>query len=299
MAVVTGVSRRQGIGFAVARRLLADGLQRPRPFVGAARRAASRGGRTPKAPRASSQSSAARGAHLCHVEADLADPGAPAAVVERAIEAFGAIDVLVANHAHASDFALADVTAEELDRAWAVNARAVILLVQAFAARRDHARGDGRIVLFTSGQHLGPMADELPYAVTKGAVHQMTRSLADALADRGVTLNAINPGPVDTGWPSEELRERLAPAFPPGTGAGPTTSPRSSPGSRRRRAAGSPARSSTPRAAFAGPREPHRAVAASAAAVRHSTPRTTASARRRLVASARKPTSGGPVTRPP
>jgi len=70
--------------------------------------------------------------------------------------------------------------------------------------------------LFTSGQHLGPMADELPYAISKGAVHQMTRSLADALASRAVTVNAINPGPVDTGWASAELRERLRPAFPAG-----------------------------------------------------------------------------------
>ena len=92
----------------------------------------------------------------------------------------------------------------------------MILLVQAYAARRDHARGDGRIVLFTSGQHLGPMAGELPYAVTKGAVHQMTRSLADAVAEHGVTVNAINPGPVDTGWASDELRDRVASQFPLG-----------------------------------------------------------------------------------
>ncbi|HEY6779524.1 MAG TPA: SDR family oxidoreductase [Thermoleophilaceae bacterium] len=75
---------------------------------------------------------------------------------------------------------------------------------------------EGRIVLFTSGQHLAPMPDELPYAISKGAVHQVTRTLADALADRGITVNAVNPGPIDTGWPSAELRERLRPAFPAG-----------------------------------------------------------------------------------
>jgi 3-oxoacyl-[acyl-carrier protein] reductase len=91
-----------------------------------------------------------------------------------------------------------------------------VLLAQAYAELHDDDRPDGRVLLFTSGQHGGPMASELPYAISKGAVHQMTASLADALADRAITVNAINPGPVDTGWPSKEFRERLQPAFPAG-----------------------------------------------------------------------------------
>lgn len=97
-----------------------------------------------------------------------------------------------------------------------MNARAAVLLTQAFAESHDDDRPDGRIVLFTSGQHLGPMPGELPYVLSKGAVHQATRTLADELADRGITVNAINPGPVDTGWPSDRLREHLRPAFPAG-----------------------------------------------------------------------------------
>lgn len=217
VAVVTGVSRRQGIGFAVARRLLAGGdrvlIHSWSPHDAAQPWGADAGG----SERVLGELGGA-GDRLAHVEADLADPAAPAAVIDRAVERFGAVDVLVANHAHASPVALADVTAAQLDRAWAVNARAVILLVQAYAARRpsDRDARTGRIVLFTSGQHLAPMAGELPYAVTKGAVHQMTRTLADALADDGVTVNAINPGPTDTGWPNDELRERLRGDFPAG-----------------------------------------------------------------------------------
>jgi 3-oxoacyl-[acyl-carrier protein] reductase len=200
VAVVTGVSRQAGIGYAIARRLLDDGHSvlihswpEPEDAV-----IAGLGGLGPR---------------LAHVEADFADPLAPARVIDAAVTAFGGVDVLVANHARDSSQSLEDVTAEELDRTWAVNARAVVLLVQAFAA---HGRRGGRIVLFISGQHLGPMTDELPYAVSKGAVHQMTRTLAATLADRAITVNAVNPGPVDTGWPTDELRERLRPAFPAG-----------------------------------------------------------------------------------
>jgi 3-oxoacyl-[acyl-carrier protein] reductase len=200
VAIVTGAGRRAGIGFAIAQRLLTDGLSVLIHSWGddPAEVIAELGGIGPR---------------LRHVEADFADPAAPRAVIDEAVRAFGRVDVLVANHARDSGYALEAVTAEELDITWAVNARAVVLLVQAFAAA---ASGTGRVVLFTSGQHLGSMASELPYAISKGAVHQMTRSLADALAGRGITVNAINPGPVDTGWPTPELREALLPQFPAG-----------------------------------------------------------------------------------
>jgi 3-oxoacyl-[acyl-carrier protein] reductase len=215
IVVVTGVSRRAGIGFSVAQRSLRDGAKvlihsfspddAERPW------GADPGGMDAVVAELGGISDC-----LQHIEADLGDPNAPQQVIAAAIDRFGAVDALVVNHAHSSGQSLQAVTAGELDRAWAVNARAAVLLTQAFAASHDDARPNGRVVLFTSGQHLGPMPDELPYAISKGAVHQMTRSLADALADRAINVNAINPGPVDTGWPSAEMRERLRPAFPAG-----------------------------------------------------------------------------------
>jgi 3-oxoacyl-[acyl-carrier protein] reductase len=215
VAVVTGVSRRAGIGFAIVRRLLADG-DRVLVHSWAGHDAGMPWGADPGGLDAVLEELGGVGDRLRHVEADLGDPDAPRQVVEHAVSEFGAVDVLVANHARSSDATLAEVTADELDRTWAVNARADVLLAQAFAAHRVAGRPGGRIVLFTSGQHLAPMTGELPYAISKGAVHQMTRSLADAVADLGVTVNALNPGPVDTGWPDDELRERLRPAFPAG-----------------------------------------------------------------------------------
>ena len=189
-AVVTGVSRRQGIGFAVSRRLAAGGFAVVVHGWPGADEDPARGGVAVLAAELGAAG---------HVEADLADPAAPGAVVRAAAETLGHVDVLVVNHALGRLGSLEEVTAEDIDAHLHVNVRGSLLLVQAFAAQHD-GRPGGRIVLLTSGQHLGPMASELAYAVSKGALHQATRTLAEALADRSITVNAVNPGPTDTGW---------------------------------------------------------------------------------------------------
>ena len=219
-ALVTGVSRRRGIGFAVTRRLLADGASvtahswaphdADQPWgedpVGPAGLLAELGAAAPGADR-----------RLAHTGCDLAEPGAPADLVARAIERWGGLDTLVVNHAHSASGGLLAVTAAELDRSWAVNVRATVLLVQAFAERYTGTGGaGGRVVLFTSGQHRGPMPGELAYVATKGALHQLTLTLADELIDRGITVNAVNPGPTDTGWADPETHRRIARAMPGG-----------------------------------------------------------------------------------
>jgi 3-oxoacyl-[acyl-carrier protein] reductase len=215
VAVVTGVSRRAGIGFAIARDLLAAGARvlvqswtphdEGQPW-----------GADPAGIDGVLAALGGEGPRLDHVAADFADPEAPAAVMARAVDTFGACDVLIANHARSSTQTLAEVTAEELDLTWAVNARASVLLARAYAEAHDDARPGGRIVLFTSGQHLAPMSGEIPYALSKGAIQQVTRTLADALADRGITVNAVNPGPVDTGWADEALTRSVGRALPAG-----------------------------------------------------------------------------------
>jgi 3-oxoacyl-[acyl-carrier protein] reductase len=215
VAIVTGVSRRAGIGFAIAREFLTAGA---RVLVQSYTRhdAGRPWGADPVGIGGVLEALGGIGDRLQHVEANFVDPAAPAFVVERAVAEFGHIDTLVANHARSSRQGLADVTADELDLAWAVNARASVLLTQAFAALHDDRRTGGRVILFTSGQHLAPMSQELPYAVSKGAIHQMTLTLADALADRGITVNTVNPGPVDTGWADPELARRVGRALPAG-----------------------------------------------------------------------------------
>jgi 3-oxoacyl-[acyl-carrier protein] reductase len=98
----------------------------------------------------------------------------------------------------------------------AVNVRASLLLAQRLAAVRQADRPDGRVVLFTSGQHVGAMVGELPYVVTKGALQQVTASLAAELAPLRITVNCVNPGPVDTGYADEEIRQLVASRMPLG-----------------------------------------------------------------------------------
>jgi 3-oxoacyl-[acyl-carrier protein] reductase len=157
----------------------------------------------------------ALGRQAIHVEADLADPAAPAALVEACHAGLGRLDVVVANHARSISQSLEELTAAELDAHLAVNTRATLLLVQAFASRHDGAEG-GRVLVLLTGQHRGPMPGELPYIASKGALHQTIGSLAVALAPRGITVNGINPGPTDTGWAPPELYAEIEALAPQG-----------------------------------------------------------------------------------
>ena len=210
-ALVTGVSRRAGIGFAICRRLLTDGVAVVGHGWGAHDRHQPWGGDAVDEVAAELQSFG----RFHYLEGDLALADVPAGVVDRAIELVGPLDVLVANHARSATATLAETTVEELDTSWAVNVRATLVLVQAFAARH-HPGHPGRVLLFTSGQHLAAMASEVPYAVTKGAIQQMTLTLSDALIDGGITVNALNPGPVDTGWATPQLAKQVGRSLPRG-----------------------------------------------------------------------------------
>ncbi|MYV57946.1 SDR family oxidoreductase, partial [Streptomyces sp. SID3212] len=157
-----------------------------------------------------------------HGPGDLAAPDAPGRLLAEAAEALGGrLDILVANHAlSGSDGPLDAVDAAMLDAHWAVNTRSVILLVQAYARLRTELPAGtpgGRIVLMTSGQDLGGgMPEEIAYSLAKGALASATRTLATSLADLAVTVNAVNPGPVDTGYMTGDAYDAIAARFPAG-----------------------------------------------------------------------------------
>ena len=171
VALVTGVSRRDGIGFAIARRLAAYGasvvVHHFRPHDAAHPWGADDLQAVLDGVRAAQRG---EGAALVDVDADLADPLAPERVMRAAVDAFAHVDVLVCNHARGGgDGALGELDAAMLDGHYAVNTRSSILLAQAFAAQHD-GRAGGRIVFMTSGQGLGPLPGEVAYAAAKGAL---------------------------------------------------------------------------------------------------------------------------------
>ena len=166
------------------------------------------------------------GSRIVDVEADFVHPAAASTVMDAAVDAFGHVDILVANHARSSEQSLATLTAAEIDLSMAVNVRATLLLAQRFAARaRRRAGATGRIVWFTSGQHQGPMPDELPYIASKAALHELTASVAAGLARRGITVNCVNPGPTDTGYADPDTVRTIAERHREVAGASPTTPP--------------------------------------------------------------------------
>jgi 3-oxoacyl-[acyl-carrier protein] reductase len=146
-------------------------------------------------------------------EDDLADPAAPGRILDAAERAVGPVSALVACHAHSETGGLLATDAAQLDRHLAVNVRGTLLLAQELVRRLD---GPGRIVVFTSRP---PLAGEVAYAASKGALEWFVLSAAVELGPHGITVNAVDPGPTDTGWMTDELRDAVARATPLG-GAG-------------------------------------------------------------------------------
>jgi len=222
-ALVTGASRRGGIGYAVARRLAAYGaslfLHHHVPHDAAMPWGADRPEEVVEGVREVLGDPEAR---VVDGPGDLSEPAVPAELVARAADALGGrIDILVANHAlSGSDGALDAIDAAMLDAHWAVDTRSAILLVQAYARLRaalPPRTPGGRIVMMTSGQDIaGGMPGEIAYALQKGALASITRSLATTLAEHAVTVNAVNPGPVDTDYMTGDDYAAIAAMFPAG-----------------------------------------------------------------------------------
>ncbi|RLT35576.1 MAG: SDR family oxidoreductase [Chloroflexi bacterium] len=201
-ALITGVSRRAGIGAALVAALAEAGADIFttwwRPYD-----ATMPWGSRDEEAEAILADARSLGVRAEGMEADLSDPAAPARIFDAAEAALGKVSILVNNATHSEHTPIETLCAADLDAHYAVNLRGTALLCAEFVRRYPGGTG-GRIVSFSSGQALGPMPGELAYIATKGAVEALTLSLSVAVAAKGITVNAIDPGATDTGWMTAE-----------------------------------------------------------------------------------------------
>ncbi|NEB50867.1 SDR family oxidoreductase [Streptomyces griseus] len=230
IALITGVGRSIGIGAGIARRLAATGWDVAFTYWTPYDRRMEWGAE-PGAAASIEKELAEAGARTAAIEADLTDPDAPTRIFDEAEQRLGGqVTALVLSHAESVDSGLLDTTVEAFDRHFAVNSRASWLLIREYGLRFRGAPGTtkdttpgttpsptpgtatGRIVALTSDHTVG----NLPYGASKGALDRITLAAAHELAHLGVTANVVNPGPVDTGWMNDELRETLVRGTPLG-----------------------------------------------------------------------------------
>jgi 3-oxoacyl-[acyl-carrier protein] reductase len=183
VALVTGGSR--GIGAAIAKRLAGDGASVAITYA-----------RDASAASAVVQAIELGGGKAIAIQADAANVEAVKAAVEKAVQTFGRLDVLVNNAGTAIPKTFEETTMEELDQVISINIRGVFAATQ---AALKHIKEGGRIIMIGSAVGERAVAPGLvPYAATKGAVKMFTQALSREVGSRGITVNNVQPGPIDT-----------------------------------------------------------------------------------------------------
>ena len=183
IALITGGSR--GIGAAIAKRLAADGAKVAITYTKGADAAASVVKEIERA-----------GGKAIAIQADAADADAGKAAVEKTVATFGRLDVLVNNAGTAIPKAFEETTLEEMDRVLDINVRGVFVATH---AALKHMNEGGRIIMIGSSVGERVLVPGLAaYSATKGAVKIFTQALAREIGSRGITVNNVQPGPIDT-----------------------------------------------------------------------------------------------------
>ncbi len=208
-ALITGVGRLAGIGAGIARRLAADGWDLVLTYWQDYDTRMPWGVQPEDVERLTAELEAT-GAAVLAVPADFEDPRAVEALMAVAAADAGPLHALVLSHAESVDSGILDTDLASFDRHFAVNTRASWQLIAAFA-RQVPADG-GAIVALTSDH----TAFNLPYGASKGALDRIVIAAARELGPLGISANVLNPGPVDTGWMDDALRESLTVQQPGG-----------------------------------------------------------------------------------
>ena len=211
VAIVTGVSRAKGIGAAIARELARNEASvfmtgwpqydEEQPWREAEPHPSEIAGELK-----------AWGVAAEWTPLDLAQSTAPKELMDAVWDRFSEVQILVNNACFSVRDSIESLNTEMLDRHYEINTRAPILLSIEFV-RRFGGKSARRIISMTSGQMLGPMRGELAYAVTKAGLDAFTITFAAEVGHLGITVNAVDPGPTDSGWMSKEVGEALLPRY--------------------------------------------------------------------------------------
>ncbi|MWV44339.1 SDR family oxidoreductase [Paenibacillus sp. HJL G12] len=214
IAIVTGASRLSGIGAAICTALASKGIDvfftywttydEEMPW-----------GIHSNEPQVLQDKIIEYGVRCEKLELDLSNTLAPAKLLDTVEEKLGKPSILINNATYSVDVGYDTLTAEVLDKHYQVNIRGTMLLSAEFSSRFSYAKG-GRIINLTSGQSLGPMAGNIAYATTKGAIDTFTLTLSAEVASKGITVNAVNPGPTDTGWMKDGVKDYILTKSPMG-----------------------------------------------------------------------------------
>src|SRR6185295_14435220 len=183
IALITGGSR--GIGAAIAKRLAADGASVAITYA-----------KDASAASAVVKAIELDGGKAVAIQADAADAEAVKAAVEKTVATFGKLDVLVNNAGTAIPKPFEETTLEEMDRVLDINVRGVFIATQ---AALKHMKSGARIIMIGSSVGERVLVPGLvAYSATKGAVKIFTQALSREVASRGITVNNVQPGPIDT-----------------------------------------------------------------------------------------------------
>lgn len=182
VAIVTGAAR--GIGRAIALRLAAEGVSVVVNYAGSAA----------AADEVVSEIGMAGGSAIA-VQADVSKSDDVRRLFDEAIARFGRVDILVNNAGVLFTRPVVETSEDEFDRLMAVNVKGTFLTSKEAARRMSDG---GRIVNLSSSTTAMLLPGYGPYVASKGAVEQLSRSLAEELGPRGITVNCVSPGPTDT-----------------------------------------------------------------------------------------------------
>lgn len=212
IAIVTGVSRLKGIGRAICCELASKGFDifftywlpydKKMPW-----------GVDEDEPEKILKEILAFGVRAKKLELDLSSKNAVDILFDAVINNLGDPHILINNATYSTRTTIKSLTEIELDKHYAINVKATTLLSLKFINQFKFNK-NGRIINLSSGQSLGQMPNEIAYAITKGAIETLTYTLSQEIALKGITINAVNPGPNDTGWIDEKLSAKLIKLFP-------------------------------------------------------------------------------------